>query len=84
MKGKKLAWLALIPAVVLVVGIIAAFVRVQTHADDNQQHVTRHELQEDFVPRNELDHRLDAQMRLMEDIHSDVKDLKQDIRDLSD
>lgn len=81
-RKKKIAWLAFIPALVLAVGLIAAFVRVQVHAQDDKQHLTRQEMQEEYVPRNELDHRLDAQMKVLGAIHDEVKELRQDVRDI--
>jgi hypothetical protein len=81
-RNRKIVWLSLIPAAVLAVGIVASFVRMQVHAADNLTHTTAAELSEKYVPRKELDHRLDAQMRLMEDIHTDVQEMRQDIRDL--
>ncbi len=79
---KKFTWLALVPIAVLAVGIIVAFVRVQVHAEDVKQHMTREVLQEEYVPRNELDHRLDAQMKVLTDIRDDVKELRHEVREL--
>lgn len=81
-RQKKIAWGSLIPCIVLGAGIIAAFVRVQVHAEDAKQHLTRETLQEEYVPRRELDHRFDAQMKVLTDIRDDVKELRQEIREL--
>lgn len=75
-KAKKITWMALIPALVLAVGLVAAFVRVQAHTEDSAKHLTREILQDEYVPRQELDHRLDAQMEVLTTIRDDVKELR--------
>jgi hypothetical protein len=69
-RTKKIAWLSFIPALVLVAGIVASFVRVQVYASNANQQLTN--LEEKYVPRTELDHR-------MESIQSDVTDIKEGV-----
>lgn len=75
---KKNFFLAWIPLVLIAVGAIVAFVRVQTHAEDPLKHLTRQTLQQEYVPRTEIDYRLEAQMELLKRIDTNVKDLKPD------
>ena len=43
----------------LAVGAIGTVAVLGAHAEDNQKHLTREVLQHEYVPRTELDHRLD-------------------------
>ena len=51
---KNHTWIAFIPAVLLGAGLVASFVRVQVHAEDDKQHLTREVLAEEYVPRPEI------------------------------
>ena len=73
---KKSLFLAWLPALLIAAGAIVAFVRVQTHAEDPAKHLTRETLQEEYVPRTEVDHRFEAQMELLRSIDQNVRDLK--------
>jgi hypothetical protein len=70
----------LVSMAVVAAGLIAAFVRVQTHAEDPQQHITREHLQEEYVPRRELDHRLDAQDRALDKIQRSIDNLADEVQ----
>lgn len=75
-------WSLILTIILAAIGGVAAFVRVQNHAVDPAQHLTRETLQREYVPRQELDHRLDAQDRDLEDIKQGIRDLKQEMRGL--
>ena len=69
-RSKKIACLSLIPAIVLAAGIIASFVRVQVYASNANRELQN--LDKKYVPRTELDHRLDA-------MHEDIVDIKEGV-----
>lgn len=79
-RAKKWTWLSLIPALLLAAGLIAAFVRVQAHTEDEAKHLTREILGHEYVPRMELDYRLDAQMDILTEISDDVKEIRKEQR----
>jgi hypothetical protein len=80
---KKNITLALVVTLLTVgAGAVATITTLKVHAQDTKQHITREVLDEDFVPRTELDYRLDAQMKVLERIDDNVKELKQEIKEL--
>lgn len=73
---------AILALVLALGGGMAAFVRTQVHAEDSKQHLTREVLQQEYVPRQELDHRLTAQDKALEQIQQSIGDLADDVKDL--
>jgi hypothetical protein len=51
----------------------AVLVRAQVHAEDAQKHLTREVLQREYVPRTELDYRLDDMQQEQKQIRDGVE-----------
>ena len=58
---------------VLAAGIISTFAVLGVHAEDPQKHLTREVLQHEYVPRTELDHRMDDMQMEQRQIRDGVK-----------
>ena len=84
MQKQKTGWTisAVLALALALGGGLTAFVRTQVHAEDAKQHLTRETMQQEYVPRQELDHRLTAQDKALEQIQMSIGDLADDVKDL--
>lgn len=81
---KNVSWLgATLGILVLVGGFAATIARLEAHAATAGKHLTRQALQQEYVPRPELertqegiDDKFEAQDKKLDDIHGDVKDIQ--------
>ena len=70
---KNLTLPVAITLVVLAAGFISAFAVFGVHAEDPKKHLTREVLQREYIPRTELDHRLEGAQRERQQIRAGVE-----------
>jgi uncharacterized protein HemX len=76
----SVSWGILLTLALAIAGGLTAFTKVQVHAEDPAKHVTREHLQHEYVPRQELDHRLDAQDKALDQIQGTLDQIQREMR----